>query len=57
MPRRKIQRTIEEEEEFQRRRCERKAKNQHHRRQVAKVINNIPKLIDKNHTLYCWHNT
>jgi len=52
MPRRKIQRTIEEEEEFQRRRCERKAENQHRRHQIAKIINNIPKSVnDKNHII------
>jgi len=39
MPKRRVERTLEEEE-FQRRRLERKAENQCHRREIAKAISN-----------------
>jgi len=40
MPKRRVERTLEEEEEFQRRRLERKAENQRRRREIAKAISN-----------------
>lgn len=51
MPKRKIQRTLEEEEEFQRQRCERNAMNQH-RHQIVKISNSILKTVEyKNNTI------
>jgi len=53
MPKRKIQRTLEEEEEFQRQRRERKAVNQHHRHQIAKISNNTLKSITYKNNSIC----
>jgi len=47
MPKRKVQRTLEEEKEFYRQRCERKAENQRCRRQITKTIANISKTTKK----------
>jgi len=43
MPRRKVERSLKEEEEFQRRRREKKAENQRCHRQIVKITNNIQK--------------
>ena len=53
MPKRKIQRTLEEDKEFQRQRRERKAENQRRYRQNAKIINNISNISvdNKNHIM------
>jgi len=46
MPRRKVERSLEEEEEFQRR-----------RRQIVKITNNIQKTWNfKNYCWYIWYN-
>jgi len=47
MPKRKVQRTLEEEKEFYQR-CERKAENQRRRRQITKTIANKSKTTKKN---------
>jgi len=47
MPKRKVQRTLEEEKEFHRQRCERKAENQRRRRQITKTIANTSKTTKK----------
>jgi len=47
MPKRKVQRTLEEEKEFHRQSCERKAENQCLRRQISKTIANKLKTTKK----------
>jgi len=47
MPKRKVQRTLEEEKKFHRRHCERKAENQRRHRQITKTIVNTSKTTKK----------
>jgi len=53
MPKRKIKRTLEEEEKFKQQRRERNAENQRRRRHNAKTLRNMSKSIDINISTHC----
>lgn len=60
MPRRKVERSIEEEIEFQQQRRERQAENQRRRRQNAKTIasrssDNLPTIVTEQNILLLKH--